>query len=94
MDRAVETPGDGRIRELLRNPFFQFAIAGLIGLAVISTVSIMASRQSGEEEAMTEARRLTEVVANIVVQPALTSGSSYLATLPPWMRSTRSCKNV
>ena len=73
MDRAVETPGGGSIRELLRNPFFQFAIAGLIGLAVISTVSIMASREAGEEEAMTEARRLTQVVANIVVQPALSA---------------------
>ena len=73
MDRAVETPGGGSIRELLRNPFVQFAVAGLIGLVVISTVSIMASREAGEEEAMTEARRLTQVVANIVVQPALSS---------------------
>ena len=41
MDRAVETPGGGRIRELLRNPFFQFTVAGLLGLAVISTVIII-----------------------------------------------------
>lgn len=65
---------DSRLGGLVRHPFFQSVVAGLLGMALIVAVSIWASGNAGENEAMTEARQLTRVVANTVVAPNLTEG--------------------
>lgn len=73
---AVTAPASvqasSRASQLLRHPFFQFTVAGLLGMALITTVSILASNRAGEAEAITEARQLTQAVAGTVVGPNLT----------------------
>jgi two-component system NarL family sensor kinase len=72
---SPEADGPRRaVRDLLRHPFLQSVIAGLLGMALIVVVSIVASRNAGENEAMTEARQLTQVVATTLVAPNITEG--------------------
>ncbi len=55
----------------LRSPFIQLSIVALVGVIAIGAGSIIASRRSGESEAMAEARNLTAQVARTVVEPNL-----------------------
>ncbi len=60
-------------RFLKLTPFRMFAVAGLIGMIAIGGASLLASQRSGENEAISEVRNLTQVVARTVVEPNLSS---------------------
>ena len=53
------------------NPFWSFALAGLIGMVAIGGASVLASQRAGQTEAMNDVRALTQVVAKTVVEPNL-----------------------
>jgi len=61
-----------RIRRIWRNPFAQTVAIGLAGMALVALASLYASRTAGRQEAVTDVRILTEIVATAVVEPNLT----------------------
>ena len=52
----------------------QFALAGLIALAIVGLATSIASRRVGEREAIGDARTTTVIRAKGLVEPALTDG--------------------
>src|SRR5262245_18951246 len=50
----------------------QFAVVGLIALLIVTVSIWIASRRVGEREAIANARRVTEITAHRVVEPAIT----------------------
>ncbi len=66
-------PDTSRRFDRLRNPFVQFAIAGVVGMAVIGAGSLLASYRAGEAEAMNDVRARTETLARTVLEPNLSA---------------------
>jgi len=62
-----------RTRRYWRNPLAQTVAIGLAGMALVAFASLYASRTAGREEAITDVRTLTEIVATAVVEPNLTA---------------------
>jgi signal transduction histidine kinase len=67
-ERAIERSG----RRLVALQVGQFALAGLVALAIVGVATSIASRRIGEREAITDARTTTVIRAQGVVAPALT----------------------
>lgn len=59
-------------RRLVALQVGQFALAGLVALAIVGVATSIASRRVGEREAVTDARSTTVIRAQGVVTPALT----------------------
>jgi signal transduction histidine kinase len=70
---SLTPPGALRDRVLRSNPFRLFALVGLLGTLAIGGAGLVASRQSGEAEAMADVREMTQLVARTVVEPSLSS---------------------
>ena len=70
--RAIER---GRAADLtVGGAVARFALAGVIALAIVGIVSFFVFRHIGTNEALEDARDLTEVVGNGIVEPNLTEG--------------------
>lgn len=59
-------------RRLVVSAVGQFALAGIVALAIVGVATSIASRRIGEREAITEARTTTVIQAQGVVRPAIT----------------------
>ena len=73
MDMTVAVDRRLRNRLFRLDPFRSFAIVGLAGMLAIVGASVFASQKAGEAEAMSDMRRLTEIVAKTVVAPNLSA---------------------
>src|SRR5262245_33647795 len=62
--RLMRTPS-------LRRLLLQFAASGLIAVLLVALAAIFAFRRAGEHESVQDARRVTELIANSVIQPHL-----------------------
>ncbi len=58
----------------LTNPVAQFLAAGFVTLVVVVVVTSALSRQAADEEAVADARALTQVLGRSVAQPAIPEG--------------------
>jgi signal transduction histidine kinase len=61
-------------RWAVTRPVLQFAIAGIIAVAIVGIATAVASRRVGQREATVDARTTTLVKAQTVVEPAVTKG--------------------
>src|SRR3954470_6030973 len=52
----------------------QFAVAGVIAVALLALAGVAVLRDNGTQEAVKDAKRVTRFVAAGIVQPALTPG--------------------
>ena len=59
----------GRFRARLQNPVVQFALAGLAAVLVVGTAAAYLLSKAGEDEAIRDAKRVSEFVAEGVVGP-------------------------
>src|SRR5215207_233631 len=58
----------------LTNPVAQFLATGFVTLVVVAVVTGALSRQAADEEAVADARALTQVLGRSVAQPAIPEG--------------------
>ena len=58
----------------LRSPVTQFLVTGLVTLVVVVVVTGALRREAADEEAVADARALTQVLGRSVAQPAITDG--------------------
>ena len=58
----------------LRSPVTQFLVTGLVTLVVVVVVTGALSREAADEEAVADARALTQVLGRSVAQPAIPDG--------------------
>lgn len=68
---------DRRRRSAIRSatvarPLIQFALAGVLALLALSTILILILGQTGQSEAISDARRFTTLVGQDVIEPNLT----------------------
>jgi signal transduction histidine kinase len=70
--RSRAKPGSGRW--LLAAQVGQFALAGLVALAIVGLATAVASRRVGEREAVSDARTTTVSKAKGLVEPAIKEG--------------------
>jgi signal transduction histidine kinase len=61
-------------RWTVTRPVLQFALAGLVAVAIVGVATAVASRRVGQREATVDARTTTLVKAQTVVEPAVTDG--------------------
>src|SRR3954464_7107885 len=52
----------------------QFAIAGVVAVAILALVGVAVLRSNGTKEATDDAKRVTRIVGQGIVQPELTDG--------------------
>jgi two-component system NarL family sensor kinase len=64
----------------LRNALFQVAAAALVVVAVVAIIGGLISRRTAESQSVHEAAQLTNVLADSVVQPALTDAMATSTT--------------
>ncbi len=62
------------VSRVLRSPVAQFLVAGLVTLVVLVVVTGSLSGRAAREEALTDARASTEVLAHSVAEPAIPRG--------------------
>ncbi len=65
--RRPHVPSGGRV-------IGRFVVANLIAVALLVAGAVWAGRQAATEEAIADARRTTELLATLLVEPALTEG--------------------
>src|SRR6476620_2393653 len=68
---ASGRPATGSGRWLLLAQVGQFALAGLVALAIVGLATAVASRRVGEREAVSDARTTTVSKAKGLVEPAI-----------------------
>lgn len=61
----------GRFRARLQNPVVQFALAGLAAVLVVGTAAAYLLSKAGEDEAIRDAKHVSEFVAESVVGPLI-----------------------
>ena len=74
MPSVPQRPKVGSGRWLLAAQVGQFALAGLIALAIVGLATAVASRRVGEREAVSDARTTTVSKAKGLVEPAISNG--------------------
>ncbi len=70
-DTADSRPASS-LRARLTGPVGQFALAGLLAVVVIGAAAFLLIRRAGDDEAIRDAKRITEVAGKGIVEPALT----------------------
>jgi signal transduction histidine kinase len=70
----VRSTGDTTGRASLRRPVSVFALTGVLVLTIITVAVVLLIDHRGRDEAIRDARRLTDTYAHSVVGPALTDG--------------------
>ena len=68
---SKKTSLPSRLRARLSNPVTQFTLAGLAAVAVVGAVSAYLLARAGTDEAIRDAKRLTALAGEGIVQPAL-----------------------
>ncbi|WP_028062924.1 sensor histidine kinase [Solirubrobacter soli] len=58
----------------MRSPVAQFALSGLLFVVVVAVVGVLAVRHISRDEALFDAKQLTELAGNAVVAPAIEPG--------------------
>src|SRR5262245_29430095 len=71
LDRHRRT-GWGVLSATVAGPLFQFALAGVVALLVLSTILTLVFNQTGLSEAIADARQFTSLMGEDVIQPSLT----------------------
>ncbi len=72
--QVAKEDGDASGRWTVARQVGQFALVGLVATAIVALATSVASRRLGEREAITDARTVTLVRAQNIVEPVLTDG--------------------
>ncbi len=69
-DNSNRKPGTSSDRWIVARPVLQFALSGFLVLIIVAVAVASASRRIGEREAIINARTVTEIKAQALVEPA------------------------